>query len=56
MRKIQILYAARGQTQVFVYLYVIGVPKGGMNLLSIKISNNMVSTLSSFILIGRSLN
>jgi len=38
MRESPILYAARGQAQVCVNLYVTSVPEGGMDLLSIKIS------------------
>ena len=38
MRENPILYVERGQAQVCVNLYVTSVPKGGMDLLSIKIS------------------
>ena len=50
MRESPILYAARGQAQVCVCvnLYVTGVPKGSMDLLSIYISTQHGEYLVKF--------
>ena len=52
MRESPILYAARGQAQVCVNLYVTSVPEGGMDLLAFRVLHNMVNILSSFIQVG----